>query len=274
VSEISAKPVLWHITVSHYSEKVRWALDWKGVEVELRATPPGAHMARAMVLTRGAQRTFPVLELDGRRIGDSTAIIAALEERFPEPPLYPADPAQRSRALELEDFFDEELAPYTRHLAFHYLRQDREGMSDFAAAVLPGAATRSPAARRVSGAIAKTFSGIRYGIGSDDRAEKALAKVGAAMDRLELELAAGDGEHLVGSSFTVADLSAAALFGPLVIPAEGPSLPQLTADFAAYRDRFRERRGFRWVEATFARYRRPNTTARPGLTSPGTPARP
>jgi glutathione S-transferase len=48
-----------------------------------------------------------VLSIDGRRIGDSTAIIAALEERNPEPPLYPADVAQRRRALELEEFFDD-----------------------------------------------------------------------------------------------------------------------------------------------------------------------
>ena len=34
------------------------------------------------------------------RIGDSTAIIAALEDFRPDPPLYPADPADRARALE------------------------------------------------------------------------------------------------------------------------------------------------------------------------------
>ena len=24
-------PLLWHIPLSHYSEKVRWALDYKGI---------------------------------------------------------------------------------------------------------------------------------------------------------------------------------------------------------------------------------------------------
>ena len=62
-----------------------------------------------MLLTGGSSHTFPVLEIDGRAIGDSSEIIAALEERYPERPLYPADPEQRRRALELEDFFDEEL---------------------------------------------------------------------------------------------------------------------------------------------------------------------
>src|SRR5680860_1288798 len=98
----SAKPVLWHIAISHYSEKARWALEHKGVEHERRAVPGGVHMAIALALTRGRHKTFPVLELDGVRIGDSTAIIAALERRFPEPPLYPEDEAERCRALELE----------------------------------------------------------------------------------------------------------------------------------------------------------------------------
>lgn len=99
----TAKPVLWHIPISHYSEKARWALAHKGVEHERRAVPGGLHMAVALALTRGKQKTFPVLELDGARIGDSTAIIAALERRFPESPLYPEDEAQRRRALELEE---------------------------------------------------------------------------------------------------------------------------------------------------------------------------
>lgn len=69
---------------------------------ERRAPMPGYHIGVALLLTRGRHYTFPVLELDGRRIGDSTAIIAALEERYPQPPLYPSDPAERERALELE----------------------------------------------------------------------------------------------------------------------------------------------------------------------------
>ena len=43
-------PVLWHIPVSHYNEKVRWALAYKGIEHERRAPPPGAHIPLAMAL--------------------------------------------------------------------------------------------------------------------------------------------------------------------------------------------------------------------------------
>jgi glutathione S-transferase len=89
-----SSPTLWHIAVSHYSEKARWALDYKEVAHTRRAVAvPGLHIPASIWMTRGTSQTYPVLEMEGRRIGDSTEIIAALEERFPEPPLYPADPS-------------------------------------------------------------------------------------------------------------------------------------------------------------------------------------
>ena len=99
------KPVLWHIPVSHYSEKARWALAYKGVEHERRAPPPGAHIAVAIVAHPRRARRSRSCTLDGRKIGDSTAIIAALEERYADrPSLYPprpgrAPPGARARGL-------------------------------------------------------------------------------------------------------------------------------------------------------------------------------
>ena len=109
-----AEPVLWHISISHYNEKVRWALDLKRVPHRRRAIPGGFHVVAALALTHGAGYTFPILVLDGEVISDSTAIIGALERRYPAPPLYPDDPAERRRALDLEGYFDEELAPAVR----------------------------------------------------------------------------------------------------------------------------------------------------------------
>src|SRR5438477_4284097 len=116
-SQKTATPVLWHLKVSHYNEKVRWALDHKRIPHVRRAAMPGLHRGKARRL--GGGRTFPVLVLDGEAFGDSTQIIAALEERHPERPLYPDDPADRRRALALEDHFDEELGPHLRTLAIN-----------------------------------------------------------------------------------------------------------------------------------------------------------
>ena len=73
--------VLWHIELSHYSEKARWALDYKGVGHRKRRPMLGLHQPLAMALTRSRHRRMPVLRLDGRTVGDSTAIIAALAGR-------------------------------------------------------------------------------------------------------------------------------------------------------------------------------------------------
>jgi len=251
-------PTLWQIDVSHYSEKVRWALAWKGVEHRRRSPVPGAHMAVAAWLTRGGQVTFPVLEIDGRRIGDSTAIIAALEELYPEPPLYPADPARRRRALELEDFFDEELGPDIRHLAWHEFGNDRERFTELMRQTAPGPLAKMPGA---AAAYARVFTTLRFRADDPHRAERGRAKVLAALDRLEAEL--GDGEYLVGDAFTVADLTAASLFYPLVVPPEGPMPADQpgAAGFERFREPLKERRGFRWVAEMFRRHRQPEHVA-------------
>src|SRR5581483_8192578 len=91
--------VLWHLPVSNYNEKARWALDHKGLPHVRRAAVAGPHSRIAQRLTGG--KTFPVLVVDGEAVGDSTRIIERLERMRPDPPLYPADPEARARALEL-----------------------------------------------------------------------------------------------------------------------------------------------------------------------------
>src|SRR5215210_1914673 len=110
-------PVLWHLEISHYNEKARWALDYKGIAHQRRAVTPGLQELTARRLRAG--RTVPILELDGRAIGDSTKIIEETESRWPEPPLYPAHPEQRTRALDLEDYFDEQCGPDARRVLFN-----------------------------------------------------------------------------------------------------------------------------------------------------------
>jgi glutathione S-transferase len=248
--------VLWHIPVSHYNEKVRWALDHKGIEHARRAPPPPSHMVAALWLTKGATTTFPLLALDGRRIADSTAIIAELEHRHPDPPLYPDDPDRRARALGLEEFFDEELGPHSRLLAFHELRRDPEATAEFAATLVPGPLASNATVRRLAGRGASAFAQARYGVGDDAAAEHARAKIVAALERLEAELEGGGGEYLVGDCFSVADLTAASLLVPVVQPPEGPKLPDLPGDYEEFRRSLRDRPGYRWVAEIFARHRR------------------
>jgi glutathione S-transferase len=260
----NAKPTLIQLDISHFSEKVRWALDFKQVPHIRRSPLPGSHIPISFALTRGKSVYLPLLQMDGRTIADSTAILAAIEQRYPDPPLYPADPEQRRRALELEDFFDEELGPAARLLPFHELTNEPAMFAEVAAAAVPGPLGR---AKGLVGLYARTYAGLRFGVRDVAAAAAAREKIVAALDRLEAELGAGDGEFIVGESFSVADLTAAALFYPVVGPDEGPLPSDIPTPpgLERFRDELRDRPGYIWVEETFRLHRFPASAASAGV---------
>ena len=72
-----------------------------------------------------------------------------------------------------------------------------------------------------------------------------------ALDRIESERAGG--ENLVGDSFTVADLAAAALLSPLAWPAELQyDYPDLPSEFT---DSVKDHPGVAWIRDTYRRHR-------------------
>jgi glutathione S-transferase len=242
--------VLWHIEVSHYNEKARWALDYKAVPHELRVPMPGLHGMTALRVTRGKWRRLPVIEIDGRRIGDSTAIIAALEEYAPDPPLYPAGDADRRRALALEDWFDENLGPELRRFTWHHTLSD----TDVVARTLfqePG--TRRERFLRATAPVARVAVRADYTVNARTAAV-ARDRVVEAMDKLEAEL--GDSGYLAGDRFSVADLTAAALFTPLLAPPERPYAPTVRVPAVQeLRNELMARPGGEWIERMYSLHR-------------------
>jgi glutathione S-transferase len=242
-------PILWHLKVSNYNEKARWALDYKGIPHIRRAVVPGQHRRPARRLT--GESTFPVLELDGEAIGDSTRIIDALEHRSPEPPLYPVDPTQRQQALELEDFFDEQLGAYARLLALHCMLPDPDLMLGAFTPDLRGG--RRIVARAMYPLIRRRVRD-EFGI---DQASVALAesKCRTACERFRAER--GPSGYLVGDRFTVADLTLAALLAPLVAPEQFP-YPQPQRGhprLADVRALLEEHGAGEWTREIYARHR-------------------
>jgi glutathione S-transferase len=102
---------LAHPALTLQRKSARWALDFKGIAHRRRVLGPD-NLIRAWRAT--GQGNLPVLWLEGRAIADSTRIIAALEEHYPEPLLDPRDTATRQRALALEDDLDETLGAALR----------------------------------------------------------------------------------------------------------------------------------------------------------------
>jgi glutathione S-transferase len=244
-------PVLWQLELSQYNEKVRWALDLKRIPHLRRSLLPGAHVAVTGRLTGGEVNTTPVLTLDGSAIGDSTRIIEVLERRWPEPALYPAGAEQCARALALEEFFDEQLGPHIRRAVYFVLLDHPDVLMPL---FLHG--QRLPARLL----LRSTYPALKPIMRRRMRIEPAAAQESveltfAAMDRLEQEL--GPSGYLVGDSFTIADLTAAAMFYPVVLPPEFP-YPMITEVPPAGREiveALAARPGGRWVADIYARHR-------------------
>ena len=173
--------LLWHIPLSHHNEKARWALDYKRI-AHHRQVLGADYLIRAWRAT--GRGTLPILFLDGQAIGDSTHIIAALEERYPEPSLYPRDVAARQRALALEDYFDEQLGPALRAaIVTPLFRHDQ----DVALRVLTtGMPDKTYQTLRPLGRTFPAYYRFRHKI-RDAKLEADRATVNAALDRIEQE---------------------------------------------------------------------------------------
>jgi glutathione S-transferase len=242
-------PLLWHIPLSHFNEKVRWALDYKRI-AHRRQVLGADYLIRAWRAT--GHGTLPILFLDGRAISDSTRIIAAIEARVPEPPLYPADAAERERALALEDDFDEQLGPALRAAVITPLfRND----PDVALRVLTtGMPDRAHQMLRPLLRVFPAFYRFRHKI-DEARLEADRAAVNASLDAIERERQGR--AYLVGDAFSVADLTAAAMLSPLLQPPEiqYPLRVELPPYLEDYRATLLQHPATRWALGIYRAHR-------------------
>lgn len=89
------------LSYSPYCNKVRWALQLKGLRFETLTTADVSRHSRTGKL--------PVLDIDGERVHDSSEIVRRLDALYPAPALIPADPRLALRAAVVEDWADESL---------------------------------------------------------------------------------------------------------------------------------------------------------------------
>ena len=92
---------LYHFAISNCSQRVRLALEEKGLAWTSHLFDPlrNEHVT-AEYRSINPKGVVPTLVHDGQVIVESNDILQYLDERFPEPPLQPTDPSDRSAMVE------------------------------------------------------------------------------------------------------------------------------------------------------------------------------
>jgi glutathione S-transferase len=95
---------LYRAPFSTNVERVALALAHKGLEVHSEVIDYGD---RTVVEEVSGQGLVPVIEDEGEVVFDSTQILRYLDERYPDPPLFPSDPTRRAEIEIFLGWFDE-----------------------------------------------------------------------------------------------------------------------------------------------------------------------
>ncbi|MDY7224990.1 glutathione S-transferase family protein [Hyalangium rubrum] len=243
----SPERTLYQFPISHYCEKARWLLDAKGLAYTLTNLMPGAHRRVTKRLAQGSQGSVPVLVDNGTALGDSTEIALYLERTYPSPALLPPPGPERDRVLELEDYFDHVAGVHVRRWAYGHIIGGGAPLGDMMFGPYPAPQRWLG---RMMVPLIKVVLRRQYRI-HPPKVEESRLKLLEGLDRLEREIGGDPSRYLVGSSLTIADITAAALYSPLVAPDNSPYPPRPDAEtpkaMVEMRKALRDRPAGQWV---------------------------
>ena len=109
--------ILYAISVSTYSAKVRMQLDLKGIDYEMQPPPGGYSTPEYMAIV--PLGTIPGIKHGDFSISESDVIANYLEELYPEPSLMPGDAEARARQRFMTRYHDIWLEPHLRRTFAH-----------------------------------------------------------------------------------------------------------------------------------------------------------
>jgi glutathione S-transferase len=238
---------LYTFTISHFSEKIRWTLTHEGVPFVEVPWVPALHVVSARAMGGGAT-TVPIVESDGERVQDSTAIIEWLDARRPLDLLPHAD---RAAVMALEAKFDEVGTNVVR-LAYDHAFPDGDSVVRLWTIDASRAQT---IAIRVGLPIFRVAFSARLGM-SPKHIERARASLDAALTLIEDRIASG-ARYLVGDRLSLADVTAASLLAPIACPDEHPvyGSPKFRERFRPLTKRWEARPAIDWVRSTYRDHR-------------------
>lgn len=207
--------------ISHYCEKVRWALDRVGFPYVEECHLPPLHRLRTTPL---GGSSVPVLVTETEILKDSADILKYLDTVAPAHlKLYPASPGLRHEVEALEAQFNRKLGVLTRQWGYFYALQNRsvmqqlwcEGVPAWEKLLFP---VLFPLTRSL---VYSSYNVHRESALAAYRRTQQLFNM--VSDRLS------DGRrYLVGDCFSAADLAFASLSAPGIVPPEyGGRFPKL-----------------------------------------------
>lgn len=238
---------LYQMPISHYSEKIRWALNFKCLPHKYKNLLPGLHIRPVKRMT--GQSSVPVIKESGRVIHGSAAIIDYLDSEFPRFTLTPTDENERKQAQTWEQYADEKVGPAVRVLAYSILL-DRPGL------LKPAMAQGGPwyGSIYMNKAFPKIKTALEKGYKIDEQSAEAAKRVlHQASDKF---CASHDANKtILDSGFSRADLALAALWAPLFnISKFGISWQgELPPSFVALAEEFSDMKP--WVEHIYSKFR-------------------
>ncbi len=254
---------LYQFEMSHYSEKVRLILDYKGLDYRKVEVTPGVGQIEVFQLS--GQRQVPVLKDGVEVIADSTAIAFYLDKKYPDSPLIPTDAKQRGLCLMMEEWADESIGLNGRKAMLGAFGNDPA----FRMAVLPS--TAPDFLKTLVGSVPhEAFDVLGMGVGLGPDAIKS-AHTALKQDLEALCLLLNESPYLTGDQPTLADFAVAGMTMYIKFPSgnyldipntlKGKGVPGL-ADNPAYA------RFFEWRDRLYADIRKVNISA-PGSTAEG-----
>jgi glutathione S-transferase len=202
------KATLYGSRLSPFVEKVARALELKGIEFA-SVGPRGPNDLKKWNTTTGK---MPVLDIDGRKLIDSSLILRRLDELIPSPALISRDPVMAAKQRFVEDWSDESLYWYV--MALRWSPVNTKATVAQLAAFMP--APLRPLASLV----------FPWQIGGQARAQGlARLPLEVVLDELErrfdeLTVFLGESPFFFSDSVSVADL---AVFGQLSTLRSGPT---------------------------------------------------
>jgi glutathione S-transferase len=160
--------------------------------------------------------TVPALAADGRRVSTNRGIARFLEDRHPEPSLFPADPEQRRAVEEAEQWANDTLQMAARRIGLAWAVRDPAGASRCGDGRMGYLLYRHALARRL---IVPMIGPLAFAVDRDAE-RRLLAELPTLLDRIDASIADGvlGGAQLNAADFMVAPSLALMLYRPDILP--------------------------------------------------------